>query len=204
MGIIQISSTSNNGEQAELTTKSTVNNNKRINQSRRKINDLDLNQYRLSDKQYLSIVNLLPLEKSGKRGRPWLNHQATIEGILWVLATNRPWEQLPAKYGTWKSVYDRCRRWKQVGIIQQVLGRLLADLDAHQQLNWSISSNSELDIKTCQHIMHNLIEGAVMPMSVLRWAAQIIVSNGQQLTVLPDLRMTQRLQAIAEPTNPYK
>ena len=35
-----------------------------------------------------------------------------------------------------------------------------------------------------------------MPMSVLRWAAQIIVSNGQQLCMLPDLRITQRLQAV--------
>jgi hypothetical protein len=80
-----------------------------------------------------------------------------------------------------------------VGIIQQILGRLLADLDEHQQLDWHTGASSELDIKTGRHIMHNLIEGAVMPMSVLRWAAQIIVSNGQQLTVLPDLRMTQRL-----------
>jgi transposase len=196
MGIIQAKNTASTGGNAELTPHKPYAASKRVNQSRRKINNLDLNYYRLSDKQYLSILNLLPLEKSGKRGRPWLSHQATIEGILWVLATNRPWEQLPAKYGTWKTVYDRCRRWKQVGIIQQILGRLLADLDDQQQLHWQNSANSELDIKTCRHIMHNLIEGAVMPMSVLRWAAQIIVSNGQQLSMLPDLRLTQRLQAV--------
>ena len=83
-----------------------------------------------------------------------------------------------------------------MGIIQQILGRLLADLDDQQKLDWQTNANSELDIKTCRHIMHNLIEGAVMPMSVLRWAAQIIVSNGQQLCMLPDLRITQRLQAV--------
>ena len=61
MGIIQAKNAGNVGENADLTLHKPYANNKRVNQSRRKINNLDLNQYRLSDKQYLSILNLLPL-----------------------------------------------------------------------------------------------------------------------------------------------
>ncbi|WP_367575838.1 transposase [Acutalibacter intestini] len=37
-------------------------------------------------------------------------------GYLYWLNTGIPWRDLPERYGPWKSVYTRFRRWSQQGV----------------------------------------------------------------------------------------
>lgn len=68
----------------------------------------------LSDTQWYAVEAWLPPMRSG-RGRPWRHHRQVINGILWVLSTERPWRELPARYGPWETAYTRYKRWRDNG-----------------------------------------------------------------------------------------
>ncbi|MFP4058031.1 MAG: IS5 family transposase, partial [Candidatus Brocadiia bacterium] len=83
-------------------------------------------RYDLTDEQYALIEPLLPPERAGRPGRPYRPHRHVLNGIVWSLRTGAPWRDLPERYGPWKTVYDRFRRWRNAGLWQQVLDALLA------------------------------------------------------------------------------
>ncbi|MDX5631079.1 transposase, partial [Brenneria sp. L3-3Z] len=54
------------------------------------------------------IQPLLPAEPTSPRaGRPWAEHRKVINGMFWVLCSGAPWRDLPERYGSWKTVYNR-------------------------------------------------------------------------------------------------
>ena len=61
-----------------------------------------------------------------------------VNAILWRLATGVPWRDLPARYGPWKTVYSRVRRWQRAGVWARVLAALQAAADARGELDWSL------------------------------------------------------------------
>lgn len=67
------------------------------------------------------------LPKRGQRGGRWESHRRVINGILFRQRTEVPWRDLPARFGKWKAVYERHRRWSADGmwdrIFKAVLGR---------------------------------------------------------------------------------
>lgn len=43
-----------------------------------------------------------------------------------MLNTGIPWRDLPERYGPWKSVYARFRRWSQQGVWEHIIEELIA------------------------------------------------------------------------------
>jgi transposase len=87
-------------------------------------------RHALTDPEYDRLRPLLP-SNDGKRGRPYsLDHRRTLDGILWVLHTGAPWRDLPARYGDWRSVFDRFNRWRKSGVWDAVLAALQRQTDA--------------------------------------------------------------------------
>jgi len=84
-------------------------------------------RYELEDEQFAMVEDLLPSD--GRRGGQWNDHRTTLNGIFWILRTGAQWRELPGRYGRWKSVYDRFRRWSKDGTIDRILGRLHMRLD---------------------------------------------------------------------------
>ena len=37
----------------------------------------------------------------------------TVEGILWRFRTGAPWRDLPAEFGSWKTVFNRFNTWSK-------------------------------------------------------------------------------------------
>lgn len=68
-------------------------------------------RYELTDEQYERIEHLLP-EVEG-RGCPYNDHRKVLNGIFWILRSGAPWRDVPERYGNWKTVYDRFRRWAE-------------------------------------------------------------------------------------------
>ena len=64
----------------------------------------------LRDDEWDRIKHLLPA--GGRPGRPWRDHRQVINGMLWILSTGAAWRDLPRRYGSWQSVYDRFNRWR--------------------------------------------------------------------------------------------
>jgi hypothetical protein len=74
---------------------------------------------RLTDTQWACIEALLP--RNGGRGRPWREHRAVIDGMLWVHASGASWRDLPEKeFGPWQTIYYRYNRWRKEGLWQHI------------------------------------------------------------------------------------
>ena len=56
----------------------------------------------LTDAQWSAMETLLCLPRTG---RPYNDIRATVDGIRWRLETQKPWREVPTKYGKWNSLY---------------------------------------------------------------------------------------------------
>lgn len=84
---------------------------------------IEPDRHEVSDAQWERVLPLLPPQRP-KTGRPALDHRLVVNGILWTLHTGRPWRDLPARYGSWRTVYSRFRRWRDAGVWQAVQAEL--------------------------------------------------------------------------------
>ena len=97
----------------------------------------------VSDELWAVIAPLLPAErKKPKGGRPRIPNRAVLTGILLVLATGLPWEQLPPEMGCGSGMtcWRRLRDWQKAGIWDRLHVLLLERLSQADQLDWSRAS----------------------------------------------------------------
>lgn len=95
-----------------------------------------MRRYELSDDHWNKIEDLFPQASSG-RGRPSRPHRLIFNGILWILFSGAAWRDLPERFGPWKTVYDRYRKWQKDGTFDKVLDRLRLELDEEGLLDFS-------------------------------------------------------------------
>jgi transposase len=96
-----------------------------------------MRRYELLDSQWLVIESLFPKKSTG-RGRPCRSHREILNGILWVLCSGAAWRDLPERYGPWKTVYDRFRRWQQSGLFELILRHLQLKLNEQGLIDWQL------------------------------------------------------------------
>lgn len=77
----------------------------------------------LTENEWTIVRPLLPSER-GRGCRPAHDNRQFLNGMLWVACTRAPWRDLPAEYGKWNSVYQRFRRWSQIGVCDAVVKAL--------------------------------------------------------------------------------
>ena len=92
-------------------------------------------RYELTDEQFQRLEPLLP-EVEG-RGCPYKDHRQVLNGIFWILRSGAPWRDMPKRYGSWKTVYDRFRRWAEDGTLEAIVRHLQGELDAEGRIDWS-------------------------------------------------------------------
>ncbi len=94
----------------------------------------------LPDGLWAIIEPLLPAYvPSPKGGRPPITHRQALTGILFVLKTGLPWEDLPAEMncGSGMSCWRRLRDWQADGTWDKVHAVLLQKLHDAGKLDWS-------------------------------------------------------------------
>src|SRR3954462_14068300 len=79
-------------------------------------------RHALTDAQWARVQPLLPPTKP-RTGRPNRNHRLLLDAILWKLRTGAPWRDLPERFGSWKTVDSRFRRWSRDGRWRQIRGK---------------------------------------------------------------------------------
>ena len=94
-------------------------------------------RYELRDEAFERIEPLLPKQKPGGR---WNDHRTVLNGMFWVLSSGAPWRDLPERYGPWKTVYGRFRRWSQSGLFQQLLAVLEARARKADRIDFEFSA----------------------------------------------------------------
>ncbi|MFD3336682.1 IS5 family transposase [Streptomyces sp. NPDC058700] len=94
----------------------------------------------LTDAQWERLKPLLPM--SNRRCGRWRDHRQVINGVLYRIRTGVQWRDLPDRYGPWKTVHERHRRWSADGTWEQLLQRIQAEADAVGDIDWDISVDS--------------------------------------------------------------
>ncbi len=84
-----------------------------------------LRRYGSTDHQWEQIAPFLPPEKTGKRGRPLKDNRLMLNAMVWIARSGSPWRDLPDYHDTWKSFYNRFRKWTDNGLLDRIF-RLLA------------------------------------------------------------------------------
>ncbi|WP_373304308.1 IS5 family transposase [Streptomyces griseomycini] len=84
-------------------------------------------------------------------GWRWKSHRRVINGILLRQRTGIPWRDLPTRFGKWKAVYDRHRRWSADGTGERSLRAVQARADAEGRIGWSMVSVDSTSCRARQH-----------------------------------------------------
>ena len=85
-------------------------------------------RYELNETQWMRIAPLLP-GKAGDPGRTAGDNRLFVNGVLWVLRSGAHWQDLPERYGKWKSLHKRFTRWAKRGVWERVFESLIKDRD---------------------------------------------------------------------------
>jgi hypothetical protein len=84
----------------------------------------------LTDSEWERLRPLLPPQKP-PTGRPRHDHRRVLAGILWVIGSDSSWRELPQeKFGPWRTVYSRYRKWRKEGLWQRIAEVLQLNNDA--------------------------------------------------------------------------
>lgn len=77
----------------------------------------------LTNEQWTIVANLLPAEvvRADRRGRPWSDRRKVFNGVLWVLRTGAPWQDLPPRYGSYQTAHRRFQNWVRSGVVENIL-----------------------------------------------------------------------------------
>lgn len=97
----------------------------------------------ISEELWSRIQPLLPVVKrSPKGGRPRLDDRRALNGIVFVLSTGIPWEDLPQEMGCGSGMtcWRRLRDWQEAGVWQQLHQWLLNELRQADKLDLSRAS----------------------------------------------------------------
>lgn len=81
----------------------------------------------LDEQQWRKIEVVLRGERGP--GRPGKNDRNFVEAVLWWRRTGAPWRDLPAEFGSWKTVFNRFDRWAKRGKWKRLLEALQTDRD---------------------------------------------------------------------------
>ena len=98
----------------------------------------------ISDELWLTLEPLLPpfipSPKGGRRRS--VDDRAALNGILFVLQTGIPWEDLPKELGMGSGMtcWRRLRHWQACGVWAQLHQAMLAKLREQDRIDWSRAS----------------------------------------------------------------
>ena len=122
----------------------------------------------VSDALWERIEPLLPHPKRRRRhhsGRKPIDRRKVLTGIIFVLKTGIPWEELPQEmgWGCGMTCWNYLHAWQRAGVWERLHGVLLNELQEADRIDWSRA------LWTAR--MHGPWEGEKKPAKTLRIAA---------------------------------
>jgi transposase len=78
----------------------------------------------ISDQVWNLLEPYLPGRK-GLWGGMAKDNRLFINGVFWILRTGAPWRDLPPDYGGWSNTHRRFLRWRDKGIWESLLEKLV-------------------------------------------------------------------------------
>src|SRR5688572_3121357 len=85
-------------------------------------------RYALRDDQWERIQGMLP-GSSEWVGTTAKDNRLFVEAVLYRYRAGIPWRDVPERFGDWKNIHRRHRRWAEGGVWQRVFEHLAGDAD---------------------------------------------------------------------------
>jgi transposase len=64
--------------------------------------------------------------------------------MVYKIRTGVSWRDLPERYGRWKTVYTRFRRYALAGVFTRALQQIQAQVDAAGDIDWLVQIDSTI------------------------------------------------------------
>ncbi|MGW7189508.1 IS5 family transposase [Streptomyces sp. NPDC054838] len=106
-----------------------------------------MRRHELTDAEWELLAPLIP---KADRGRPRAEDRRVINGMVHKIRTGVSWRDLPERYGSWKSVYTRFRRYAIDGVFTRALQQIQARADATGDIDWLVQIDSTI-VRAHQH-----------------------------------------------------
>ncbi len=84
-----------------------------------------------------------------------------MNGMFWVLCSGAPWRDLPERYGSWKTVYNR-------------FNRLLSILDEKGSIDWAEICLDGSNIRASKDAA-GAKKNIPISLTIMRWVAHAVV-----------------------------
>ncbi len=132
----------------------------------------------LSDRLWSLLESLLPGQQ-GQWGGHARDNRLFLNAVFWILRTGAPWRALPPDLGDWKNTHRRFCRWRDKGIWEKILERLIDEPD----MEWLIIDASH--VKVHPHAAGagggneamGRTKGGSTPRSIWPWMRMVCRSN---------------------------
>jgi transposase len=108
-----------------------------------------LHRHDLTDEEWARLEPLLP-DQAPRRGGRWTDHRMVLNGMFWRTRCGVPWRDVPPSFGSWKTVYNRHRRWSGDGTLAGILEELRRDADVADGPDWTIGVDGGV-VRAHQH-----------------------------------------------------
>ncbi len=107
-----------------------------------------LNRHGLADAEWALREPLLP--RHPRQGHRWNDHRVVIDGVFHRVRAGCQWRDLPERFGNWKTVYNRHRRWSRDGTWEKVLDTLRTGCDQVEGAAWTVAADATV-VRAHQH-----------------------------------------------------
>jgi transposase len=82
----------------------------------------------ISDHMWSLLEPHLP-GREGSWGGVAYDNRKFINAVFWIMRTGAPWRDLPPSYGDWKNTHRRFSRWRDKGIWEKLLEKIIDEPD---------------------------------------------------------------------------
>lgn len=95
-----------------------------------------MRRHELTDEQWEKVAALI----SGGRGRPSARGDRNfVNGVVWIAKTGAPWRDLPERFGSWKTIFNRFSEWAKAGRWDDIFKALaISDDDVGSLMDGSV------------------------------------------------------------------
>ncbi|MFF3249112.1 IS5 family transposase [Streptomyces sp. NPDC002870] len=104
-------------------------------------------RHELTDIEWELLAPLIP--RAGT-GRPRVDDRRILNGMVYKIRTGVTWRDLPERYGPWKTVYTRFRRYALEGVFTRALQQIQAQAEAVGDIDWLVQIDSTI-VRAHQH-----------------------------------------------------
>ncbi|MCX4515804.1 IS5 family transposase [Streptomyces sp. NBC_01619] len=106
-----------------------------------------IRRHELADRECELLAPLIPRAMTG---RPRVEDRQVINGMVYKIRTGISWRDLPERYGAWKTVCTRFRRYALDGVFTRALQQIQARADAAGDVDWLVQIDSTI-VRAHQH-----------------------------------------------------